>query len=117
MERAVVIINEAPSNMRAWNGFRLSAALIGADIGVEVFLINDGVFCALKGQTPPEEISGQNTGAKIRELIQIGAKIKLCTQCAQTRGISENMVVENVEWASMVELAKAIKESDKVISF
>lgn len=117
MYNAVIIINEAPSNMRAWNGFRLSAALIGADMRVEVFLINDGVFCAHKGQTPPDEISGQNTSAKIKELLEIGARIRLCTQCAQTRGITEIMVIEGIEWASMIDLAKAVKECQKVISF
>ncbi len=117
MEKAVILINEAPSSMRAWNGFRLSAALIGTDMQVEVFLVNDGVFCAQKGQTPPDEISGQNTGAKIKELLGIGAKIRLCTQCAQTRGVTESMVVEGLEWASMVDLARSIKECQKVVSF
>lgn len=117
MEKAVVIINEAPSSMRAWNGFRLSGALVGTDMKVEVFLLNDGVFCAHKGQMPPEEISGQNTGGKIKELLGIGARVRLCTQCAQTRGITEGMVVEGIEWASMVDLAKSIKECQKVISF
>jgi sulfur relay (sulfurtransferase) complex TusBCD TusD component (DsrE family) len=117
MEKAVVIINEAPSSMRAWNGFRLSGALVGADMKVEVFLLNDGVFCAHKGQTPPEEISGQNTGGKIKELVGLGVRIMLCTQCAQTRGITESTAVEGIEWASMVDLAKSIKECRKVISF
>ncbi|MCI0454079.1 MAG: DsrE family protein [Candidatus Dadabacteria bacterium] len=117
MERAVVIINEAPSSMRAWNGFRLSGALIGADMKVEVFLLNDGVFCAQKGQTPPDEISGQNTASKIKELLGLGARIRLCTQCAQTRGISEAMAVEGMDWVSMVDLAKSIRESNKVVSF
>lgn len=117
MEKAVVIINEAPSSMRAWNGFRLSGALIGADMKVEVFLLNDGAYCAHNGQTPPEEISGQNTGSKIKELLGLGARIRLCTQCAQTRGITENMIVDGVEWASMVDLAKSIKECQKAISF
>ena len=117
MDNAVIIINEAASSMRAWNGFRLSAALIGADMKVEVFLINDGVFCAHTGQKPPDEISGQNTGEKIKELLGMGARIRLCTQCAQTRGVTENMVIEGIEWASMVDLAKAVKECHKVVSF
>src|SRR3970040_337376 len=103
MERAVVIINEAPSSMRAWNGFRLSGALIGADMKVEDFLLNDGAFCALKGQNPPDEIADQNTGAKIKELLGLGARIRLCTQCAQTRGISEGSVLEGADWVSMVD--------------
>src|SRR3972149_8774493 len=117
MERAVVIINEAPSSMRTWNGFRLAGALIGADMKVEVFLLNDGVFCALKGQNPPDEIAGQNTGVKIKEILGLGARITLCTQCAQTRGITEGMVVEGVERVSQVDLAKSIRESNKVVSF
>ncbi len=117
MDNAVIIINDAPSNMRAWNGFRLSAALIGTEMKVELFLLNDGVFCSIKGQNPPDEISGQNTGEKIKELLGMGARIRLCSQCAQTRGITEGMIIEGIEWASMVDLAKAVKECQKVVSF
>ncbi|MEM4658023.1 MAG: DsrE family protein [Candidatus Methanosuratincola sp.] len=117
MEKAVVIINEPPSSMRAWNGFRLAAALIGADLECEVFLLNDGVFCALSGQNTPDELAGQNTGRKIRELMELGVSLRLCTQCAQTRGITEEMVVGGVSWVSMVDLAKSIRDSAKVVSF
>lgn len=117
MDTAVVIINEAPSSMRAWNGLRLSVALIGADMKVEVFLMNDGVFCALRAQKTPDELAGQRTGAKIAELLTLGAAVRLCTQCAYTRGVTEDMVVDGIVWASMVDLAKAIRDSTKVVSF
>jgi len=51
------------------------------------------------------------------EILEIGARIRLCTQCAQTRGITESMIVEGVDWASMVDLAKSIKECQKVVCF
>jgi sulfur relay (sulfurtransferase) complex TusBCD TusD component (DsrE family) len=43
--------------------------------------------------------------------------LRLCTQCAQTRGITEEMVVGGVSWVSMVDLAKSIRDSAKVLSF
>ncbi|MEE9251826.1 MAG: DsrE family protein [Thermodesulfobacteriota bacterium] len=117
MDTAVVIINEAPSSMRAWNGFRLAAAFVGADMKPMVFLLNDGVFCAIKGQKTPDELSGQNTGNKIAELLGLGGSVKLCTQCAETRGVTKDMVVEDVDWVSMVDLAKAVRDCAKVVSF
>ncbi len=117
MDKAVIIINEPPSSMRAWNGFRLAAALVGAEMKPEVFLINDGVFCAIKGQNTPPELAGQNTSHKIEELMGIGATIRVCTQCAQTRGLTEEDIAEGVDWVSMVDLAKSIRDCAKVISF
>ena len=117
MEKAVVIINEAPSSMRAWNGLRLAVALIGADMKPELFLLNDGVFCAMKDQNTPDELAGQHTAHKIEELQSMGGVVKLCTQCAQTRGISDSVCVEGLEWVSIVDLAKAIRDSAKVVSF
>jgi len=117
MDRAVIIINEPPSSMRAWNGFRLAAALVGAEMKPEVFLINDGVFCAMRGQSTPEELAGQNTNHKIAELQGIGGVIRLCTQCANTRGLTEEAVVDGIEWVSMVDLAKSIRDAAKVVSF
>jgi len=116
-EKATIVLNEAPSHMRAWNAFRLAGGLVGVEMQVEVFLLNDGVFCAMRGQNPPDEIVGQQTGAKISELLSLGVRVRVCSQCAMTRGISEEGLVEGVEWSSMIDLAKSIKESQKVVSF
>ena len=117
MQTVVVLVNEPPSSMRAWNGLRLVAALIGADTRPELFLLNDGVFCAIRGQETPDELAGQNTSRKITELMELGAAVKLCTQCAKTRGLTPEGLIDGIEWVSMVDLAKAIRDSDKVVSF
>ena len=117
MQTVVVLVNDPPSSMRAWNGLRLAAALVGADVKPHLFLLNDGVFCAIKGQDTPDELAGQNTGRKIAELKELGVKVSLCTQCAQTRGLEREMLLDGIEWVSMVDLAKAVRDSDKVVSF
>ena len=46
----LIIINDQPSSGKTWNALRLSAALVGKDEEVEIFLMNDGVFNVMKNQ-------------------------------------------------------------------
>ena len=62
----LIIINDQPSSGKTWNALRLSAALVGKDEEVEIFLMNDGVFNVMKNQKAPTEIEGQMTSHKIK---------------------------------------------------
>lgn len=115
-DRVTMIVRDAPSSMRAWNAFRLAAALMSEDLDVRVFLLDDGVYCALKGQQPPEALRELNAATKIEELIGFGVKVQCCSLCCETRGVSEDRVVDGVEIASTIDLARSIKESKHVLT-
>ena len=85
----LIIINDQPSSGKTWNALRLSAALIGKDEEVEVFLMNDGVFNVMKNQNAPSEIEGQMTSNKIKELLNLGVKFFYCSQCLDTRVLKQ----------------------------
>ena len=112
----LLLINEAPSSSRTWNALRIAAALIGQDEEPIIFLINNGVFNVMKDQKPPEEIKGQSTSMKIKELVDIGAKAYYCSQCLETRGINKNQIIPEILKSNLPELALVIKEASKVIS-
>ncbi len=55
-ESVTIVINEGPyGNERAYNALRIGIALLKRDgASVRVFLLGDGVQCAIKGQQTPE---------------------------------------------------------------
>ena len=113
----LIIINDQPSSGKTWNALRLSAALVGKDEEVEIFLMNDGVFNVMKNQKAPTEIEGQMTSHKIKELISLGVRLFYCSQCLETRGIEESQIADNVQKSNLPKLADFIKKSEKVITF
>ena len=113
---SIIIINEPPSSSKTWNALRIAAALLGNDEQLEVFFMNDGVFNILENQKPPKEIEGQATCSKIKDLVNIGAKVFYCSQCVETRGIAEAQIASVVEKSNLIELAKKIQISSKVVS-
>lgn len=117
MERVTLIIQEGPGNMKAWNGLRLAAGLIGEGMDVYMFLLQDGTYAALKGQKPVDGLKEFDLAGKITELIGFGVQVQCCSLCAEARGISADDLVEGVSMASMIDLARSIKESKHVISF
>lgn len=117
MEKITIIINEAPSTMRAWNGLRVAAGCVGVDLEAHVFLIDAGVYVAKKGQKPPEGLKELNSADKIRELMQLGVKVTACGTCVSSAGLAKEELADGVAVGSMVDLCKSIKASSNVLSF
>ena len=113
-----IIVNGAPYGTEGpYNAFRLAAALTTSALGAEVkvFLMADSVFAAKRGQTVPEGY--YNAEKMLAELIAKGVTVRLCGTCCKARGITSEDVTEGAAIGTMIELAKWVTESDKVISF
>ena len=117
MERVTIIVNESPGSVKAWNAIRLAAALRGEGLDVYVFLMHDGTYAAVKGQEPVEGLRELNLADKLGELLELGAQVACCSLCANARGLKQEHLIEGVFIASMVDLAKSIKQSRHVITF
>lgn len=116
MQPITIIVNSPPYGSEGpYNAFRLAAALCALGTGARLFLMADGVLSAKKGQKVP---SGYyNTEKMLTELIEKGAEIRLCGTCCHARGITQEEVVPGAEIGGMVDLARWVQGSDKVISF
>jgi uncharacterized protein involved in oxidation of intracellular sulfur len=114
-----MVLQSAPyGNERIWNAFRLAQSLTTASIGmkVNIFLTGDAVTTAKKGQKPPKEY--YNLEIMLRDLIKKGVKVVACYTCISARGLLKNELIDGVIVGSTVgDLAKWIKESQKVLSF
>jgi len=100
---------------RAWNALRLAMAMMTKGVKVNIFLLEDGVTVAKKGQRPPEGY--YNLEKMLAQLVQNGAKVRVCNTCLQARGLSQNDLVSGVEAGKILDLVEWIKESKSVLSF
>ncbi len=117
MDKVTIIINESPGTMRAWNGLRLAAGMVGVDVEPIVFLLDNGVYIAKKNQELPVGLNEFNLADKASELMELGVKIFVCGACAKSKGIGKEDVICGVEFTNMIRLCASIKESKHVLTF
>ncbi|MBI5789149.1 MAG: DsrE family protein [Candidatus Schekmanbacteria bacterium] len=117
MEKMVVIINEAPGSMKAWNALRIAEGLLSQQVEVAVFLLDNGVFVAKAGQAPMEGLKELNLADKVSRLADLGVKVNVCQTCANQKGLKTEELAPGSRISNLVELAQAIKESRQTLVF
>ena len=111
-----VIINEAPiGKERAFTGLRFATTCMLEGHKVNLFLMENGVYVAKKGQKPSTD--APNLGEYLEELIKSDVEVKVCVVCINSRGLSENDLIEGAKIATMHELVEWTATSDKVVVF
>ena len=117
MKKITIIINDGPGSMRSWNAVRLANGMLDANMEVKIILFDDAVFCAKKGQNPPEGLEGQKLANKLTELTKLGVTVWVCGTCLQAKGMTTSELTEGVTETCMMEVCNSIKESDNVLTF
>lgn len=114
----LIIINDAPyGSEKAYNALRLANQL-GKDhpeTEVRIFLLADGVNCAIAGQNTPNGY--YNIERMLVLSLQKGAKVRICGSCADGRGLKNLPLVKGAELSTMAELTQWVVDSDKVLTF
>lgn len=117
-QKILLIINDAPyGTEKAYNALRLAMTIQKGyeETEVKIFLLADGVFCALPNQKTPNGY--YNIERMIKSVLHRGGEIKACGGCSEARGISELNFIEGVQLSNMKEFTKWTVECNKVISF
>lgn len=110
-----VVVMEAPyGRERTYTALRfaLTAALEGHK--VRMFLVQDGVFVAKKGQSPEQF---PNLVELLEEALREGVEVKTCTPCCKARAVTTAEVVKGVTMATMSDLVEWCAQSDNVLTF
>ena len=118
METLTVIVESSPyGNENVWDAFRLAQALKSVTVGmtVNIFLLGDGVVAAKKGQSPPAGY--YNLGNMLQELVQHGTSVLACRTCVSARGLKEEDLIQGVKIGTMMDLAKWVEGSQKLLTF
>jgi len=110
-----LIINRSPyGDEYAFNAVRFATALLHERVKVNIFLLGDGVYNAVKNQTPPK--GATNIQEMLQKFIINRAEIKVYGLCARSRGIEGNLL-EGCSIGSMSQLGNWVAESDQTINF
>ncbi|MFX0052244.1 MAG: DsrE/DsrF/TusD sulfur relay family protein [Candidatus Hermodarchaeota archaeon] len=111
-----IILNDAPyGSERIYNGLRTAMALQKREnVQINVFLLADSTFCALKGQLTPDGY--YNIGRMITSISRKGS-VGACGTCLDARGLSHLEILDGVHRSTMNELTDWILSSDKILTF
>jgi uncharacterized protein involved in oxidation of intracellular sulfur len=112
------ILNDSPySSDKSYNGLRTALHIQkeNPDVIILMFLMGDGVGCAISGQKPTAV--NYNMGSLIEELLAKNGKVKICKSCMDARGFPESSLIKGTEVSNMSEYSNWIINSDKIINF
>ncbi|MCC7246740.1 MAG: DsrE family protein [Saprospiraceae bacterium] len=117
MSKVLIIINDAPyGTEKAYNALRIANQLNKdfPDTSVVIFLMADGVNCAIADQNTPNGY--YNIERMLKLSTNKGARLLLCGSCVEARGLKNVSLADKAEISNMAELTRLIIESDKVIN-
>jgi tRNA 2-thiouridine synthesizing protein D len=111
-----IIINEAPyQKERAYTALRFARTCDLEGHKVRIFLIENGVYVAKKGQKPASD--QPNFGSYLEDLIAGGQEVKASVVCIQARGLTETDLISGIKIVTLNELVEWTTTSDKVLVF
>ncbi len=117
MKRILLIVNGPAYGMdETFNAVRLAVALSKRDDAeVKVFLMGDGVTCAVDGQKTPNGYYALDR--MLKGFLRHGGRIACCGTCLDARGLTEENLIEGAPRSTMEELAAWTVEADEVLTF
>jgi len=80
-----------------------------------MFLMADGVNCAIPNQNTPNGY--YNIERMLKLSTKKGTRLLLCGSCLDARGLKTIELVDDAKISTMAELTKEIVESNKVLTF
>jgi len=111
---AVILGSHAYQSERAFTALNFIQTAIIEGHTVKVFLFEDGVFLAKKGQDPG---NFKNGGAWLEELVERIDVIQACGTCCKERGLTADDLLAGVEIGTMHFLVGLVAGSDRNIVF
>ena len=110
-----IIINRSPYGIEyVFDALRFVTGLLLNNVRVNIFLLGEGVYVAVKNQEPPKGTT--NIEAMLQKFIINRAEIKVCGLSARSRCIEESLI-EGCSIGSMSQLGEWVAESDQIINF
>ena len=122
MATITVAVGDPPyGKQRVYTALRFSLVALHEGHQVNLFLFEDAVFAAKRGQNPPEMPVGDagmpNCEQLLAAAMQEGLAVKTCRVCSAERGLRAEEMLEGVESASMLDLVEWVVQSDKTVFF
>ncbi len=124
MASITVVVGDAPYGQeRLYTTLRFVLAALAANHTVNLFILEDAVFVAKKGQIPLElpglleHEAMPNCEEMLKSSIRQGAQVKVCGVCASERGLSQEELVHGANISTIHDLVDWVVNTDKIIFF
>ena len=122
MASITVVVADAPyGKERLYSALRFLLVTLHEGHKANLFLLEDAVFAAKKGQAPPEMPVGNARMPSCEDLLKAaimeGLEVRACRVCCSERGVRDEEVMDGVQIGSMLDLVNWVVESDKALFF
>ena len=122
MATITVVVGDAPyGKQRLYTALRFLLVALHEGHKANLFLLEDAVFAAKKGQQPSAMPVGDagmpNCEDLLRAAILEGLTIKACRVCSSERALQPDELMAGVEIGSMLDLVNEVVESDRTLFF
>ncbi|MBP7453484.1 MAG: DsrE family protein [Ottowia sp.] len=118
MQKILIIIHAPPyGSERCLSALRLALALAGREGEkplLDIFLMSDATVLGLPNQ---QDASGNTLQNMVEQLVAYGVPVRLCKTCAGNRSLLDLKLIDGLSIGTLVELAEATLQADKVITF
>ncbi|HID73713.1 MAG TPA: hypothetical protein EYP43_01545 [Thermoplasmata archaeon] len=111
---AVGIGSPAYTSERAFTALNFVRTALLEGHEVRVFLFEDGIFLAKKGQDPG---NFANPTPWLEEILEAGVEVRFCGTCATERSLSEDEVIERVRRGGMPDFVGMVTSADRCVIF
>lgn len=116
MKVLVVVNGPAYGSDTTFNAVRLSVALAKRDgVQLQLFLMGDGVTCAVAGQQVPDGYYHLDRMAT--SVLRHEGEVACCGTCLDARGLNEGLLVPGARRSTLEELTDWTLAADKVLVF
>ena len=124
MASITVVVSDPPyGKERVYSALRFILSALVEGHQVNLFIFEDAVFLAKKGQKPPEMPSlleheaMPNCEELLKAAIKQGVPVKVYGVCASERALQQEELVEGCQISSVHDLVRWVVESDRVVFF
>jgi len=119
MATITIVITEGPyGRLNANTALRVAIAALEDGHKVNIFLTQDGGWVGTKGLDPKAHGGFLDLATYLGKVIDDeDAEIRVCSYCAELRGLAKENYPEKFEMATAHDLLEWILKSDKVITF
>lgn len=102
-------------NDKTWNALHLAGSLLDQEAKVNISLLEDGVDTGKKNQDTKRK--DYNLEELTKELLTKNVSFVAYSTCLKVCGISKEKLIDGIVKGHMSDLAKWVKENEKIITF
>ncbi|GGZ15392.1 MULTISPECIES: DsrE/DsrF/TusD sulfur relay family protein [Shewanella] len=117
MQKILIVAHASPyGSEKMFNTLRIAVAMKEFAAGqaeLKLFLMSDAVFSAVKGQQTPD--LSYNLQQMLEILTAQKVPLLLCKTCAESRGVTQEMLVDGAAIGTLGDLTRWTLEADKVM--